>query len=717
MKELSINDLEELSILNFKNKSKLRKIYGYALINSNLSIIDYMTIRDILNLSGYDDVELHVLLVLMFVSLSKGSICIKIDKESLENKINSIQIDDSESIAGKIIKKIENFPELIYTVQSQKDLFHERKNEFKPLVLQIDEKYKLLYFYKYYKSEQKLKQKLFELIKISYFEKINIQDTEKIIHEILNEKPIFFNNLPSQFNNDQIMAMLVPVFHNLSIISGGPGTGKTSIVLNIVRIFVRLGIPVEKIKITAPTGRAAQKISDSILKNLKFIKTQNEIDSSLEEISCSTIHRLLKFDPGANNFYYNDKNKMDVDVLIIDEISMVDVILLSKLLDAVNQNTRVIFLGDRNQLPSVEAGAILADLIPDESRIFYSNDFIKLISNIIQKTAKNFDVKTCGDESSLKNMVVLLHENFRSEKSIQNISDAINEKNISAIEQIPVLEIVNLNRNSVSFENCDVIKWPGSDGDKDEHKNGGVFKILEQDNSIFEIHTLLSSWINHQFIKKDLDGEKYLSLISEIAEYDLNTIDDTRALKILEKLFLFIDHAKILTPLNSGLAGTIGINSFIINTFFKKFDPHSNGKVFAGLPVMINKNDYTKSLFNGDTGIILRQKDKKYCAVFIRSGEFVSYPLEMLESYVPAFAITVHKSQGSEYNEVLFIIPGSTPDKMVSKEIIYTGITRAKDLVILYSNDEKLKNSTMIKNERESGIISDFARGVLNTPG
>ena len=710
MNELSIIKLEELSILNFKNKNKLRTIYNNALLHSNLSIIDYMTIRDMLILSGYDDIYIHIILICMFMSLLKGSICIKIDERSLQDKISIFNIKETDNIAKNILTKIDKYPDLIYTEIAQNELFHDNKNEFKPLILIKNKNSNLLYFQKYYYAEKKLKSKLLNLIKFNHIEKINPDIVKKITDEILITNPIFFNNSPANFNNEQTLAMMIPTYHNLSIISGGPGTGKTSIIINLIRMFVRLGIPVEKIKISAPTGRAAQKISESILQNLKSLKNINDTDKNIEKISSSTIHRLLKYDPGTNSFHHNSKNKIDADVLIIDEISMVDAIILSKLLDAVEDNTRVIFLGDRNQLPSIEAGAILADLIPDETKISYSDKFIKMINSVLQKKSDHFNDKIAKNTHLLQNMVVLLQKNFRSEKSIQKFSNEINNQDISAIDEIPVLKTAEFKKDSIPLLDCNIINWPDPnnyDENLKSNSNTGVFKIYEENNNILEIHAIFSSWINHQFINRIIKNEKYLDLITEISEYKLNKFINKRAIEILEKLFIFIDHAKILSPLNSGLTGTSGINSFIIKIFHKKFDSSSNAKVFSGMPIMITKNDYGKNLFNGDTGIILRQKDNQYYGIFMRSGEFISYPIEMLNSYKPAFAITVHKSQGSEYNEVLFIIPESTPEKMISKEIIYTGITRAKDLIVLYSTDEKLKKGTMEKIERESGIIFD----------
>ena len=176
---------------------------------------------------------------------------------------------------------------------------------------------------------------------------------------------------------------------------------------------------------------------------------------------------------------------------------------------------------------------------------------------------------------------------------------------------------------------------------------------------------------------------------------------------LLEKLFLLLGRARILTLLREGPWGCEDINRFLEQYLQPQSDRRSRGTHFAGAPVLISSNDPGRGLFNGDVGITLPSQEGGYRVVFQRHGGYISFPAEALSSHELAFAITVHKSQGSEHDQVLLVLPPEGGRRLLTKEMVYTGITRARQLAVICSRKEVLRTAIKRKTERESGLM-DF---------
>jgi len=174
---------------------------------------------------------------------------------------------------------------------------------------------------------------------------------------------------------------------------------------------------------------------------------------------------------------------------------------------------------------------------------------------------------------------------------------------------------------------------------------------------------------------------------------------------LLEKLFLSLGRARILTLLREGPWGCEDINRFLAQYLQPQSDRHGRGTHFAGEPVLISSNDPGRGLFNGDVGITLRSQEGGYRVVFQRRGSYISFPAEALMSHELAFAITVHKSQGSEHDQVLLVLPPEWGRRLLTKEMVYTGITRARQVAVICSRKEVLRSAIKRKMERESGVM------------
>ena len=398
-----------------------------------------------------------------------------------------------------------------------------------------------------------------------------------------------------KYENLQRKAITSAISKGLMILTGGPGTGKTTTLNAIISIFEKRG---SRVLLAAPTGRAAKRMSD------------------LTGYEAKTIHRLLEvvYDQGGKlTFAHNENNPLECDVLVIDEMSMVDVILFEKLLRAVRLGCKLIMVGDSDQLPSVGAGNLLRDIID---------------SGIVT--------------------VIELKEIFRqAQKSL----------------------IVTNAHKIVSGEYPD---------------------LSRKDNDFF-------------FFRRD-DYDKAVRLIVDLARtrlpdaYNYSPTDDIQ----------------IITPSRKGTLGTVELNK-VLQQYINppnKLKPEFKGYLYTfrtGDKVMQTKNNYDivwhkgdeqgTGIFNGDIGKIVNINYATQNAVLDFDGRVANYPFDMLPQVELAYAITVHKSQGCEFEAVIMPVMGGF-DKLYYRNLLYTAVTRAKKLLILIGSEEKINN--MVDNNRRT---------------
>ena len=404
------------------------------------------------------------------------------------------------------------------------------------------------------------------------------------------------------------------------------------------------GIPLE-IALCAPTGKAASRLSESVMDAM----TRLEMPAALRESIPSealTIHRLLGAGRRAGTFRYHSENRLDFNVVVVDEASMVDLPTMVHLVEALGEDSILVLVGDKNQLASVEAGAVLSDVCSGFDRYCYSSRFISLA----RETGQDIGNVNGADKPyhELKDCIVVLEHNFRFRKGsgIDELSTEVNKGRIEKVFDI----LTSADFRGVRF----------------------------QDSS-----------------EKDV-----ASFLSESALTDLNLIRSS--VDALEALCRS-NGIKILCGTRRGIHGVQAINSFLSSAMFKG-DTHDFHGLLKGLPVIINKNDYFLSLFNGDTGICW--PDEKGCLkVFFKGqgGEIRAFLPSRLPTFEPAWAITVHRSQGSEYDRVLLILPrGDSP--LLGRELLYTAITRAKKELIIYGTIDALEKCVKRPTMRFSGL-------------
>ena len=526
-----------------------------------------------------------------------------------------------------------------------------------PLILDESGDNKLLYFQKYYVHENNLKKRIETFLNAEPSRIIHDTEIDDLLEKIYSSALVIRagrHHAPIIKDTDQINALKLALTSQFTIISGGPGTGKTLLMVNILRSLVRAGVQSSRIILCAPTGRAAQRMTETIQNNILSIEKPSREDSDLLSLKGSTLHRTLRYRRYRHDFYYRDTNPLPASVVLVDEVSMVDVVMMDNFLKAIDPaKTKLILLGDKDQLPAVAAGAVFAEMIPNGNR------------------ARRF-----------KSRFIVLRKVYRSEANLLQLATQINRGAFPSFK-------------AVSFEialSSKPDQWAFVDVESTDQWREQIYK-----------------WLQHQYFNPMPEhGKSYKDLIVDAGKMNIDRLITTKPGRyLLDKIFLIVERAKILSIIRKGIFGCTGINLLITDYLTKKFNTPAVRQTgaFHGALIIITRNDYTKELYNGDIGVIIRDPEGTYRAFFQRSGSYISFPVNLLPPWELAFAITVHKSQGSEFDNVLLVLPDDETNRLLTREIVYTGITRARKRVLLCGSRSSLNIALQRKIERQSGLM------------
>ncbi len=448
------------------------------------------------------------------------------------------------------------------------------------LILNNMGEYDALYLKLFYDAEKKVAERILEMSQLVF--DVNGEEIEVLIHEVEAETGI-------QLAEKQYEAVQAVFENSAMVITGGPGTGKTTIIRTIIALMERTH---QRVMLAAPTGRAAKRMTE------------------LCGVEAKTIHRLLEITPGVDEvgtqFARNSQNPLECDVLIVDEMSMVDILLMNSLLDAISRGTRVVMVGDSDQLPSVGAGNVLKDIIDS-------------------------DALTC----------IRLREIFRQ-----------------ARESMIVVNAHRINHGEMPLMN-------------------------DKDNDFFLVHR-----------------DDPLTLPETIADLCARRLPKAYGLTNLSQI-------QVLTPTRKSLIGVQNLNA-VLQDALNPASPDKAEKLTGrcvfreGDKVMQIKNNYQQEwerlsdgekglgVFNGDVGFISRIDNRNQKVSVIYDDKRVDYDFLLLEELELAYAVTVHKSQGSEFDVVVMPM-AETHRLLMTRNLLYTAITRAKHLVVLVGQEEYIK--------------------------
>lgn len=451
-----------------------------------------------------------------------------------------------------------------------------------------------------------------------------------------NQEPLDHLSLEEQIDWQQI-ACILAALNNFTIITGGPGTGKTTTTARLLTILRKLN-PDLTIGLAAPTGKAAGRLSES-----------------LNGQEATTIHRLLKTIPNTHRFFYNEDNPLHFDVVIVDEASMVDVALFAKLLSAIDDDTRLILLGDKDQLASVEAGSLFRDLCLSQSQSKpLTHTVADFVNSFIEDKQRALPASYCGEagQSLLSNHIIELKRSrrFDSRQGIGKLSKAIINNDVDQIR----------------------------------------YFIEERDSEQISIDTAYSEKIFHQAI------EEYADFINE---------PDIK--KAIEKF----DCLRVLCAIREGEYGLYQINKKIEDFLSRRGLIQPLQEFYHNRPIIITRNYHNLELYNGDVGIIRHNEDGELMAYFDTGDNLKVVAPGLISQCETVFAMTIHKSQGSEYDKVLIVLPQIENINLLTRELLYTAITRAKKSVTIQANEATLYTTAHRQVRRASGIGERLKRG------
>ncbi len=500
-----------------------------------------------------------------------------------------------------------------------------------------------VYLHRYWKYEEEI----VEVIKNLSAGKNNLPPEDEIKEKIA----ILFPDTTANKPDWQKTGVLLGLMRKFLIITGGPGTGKTTTVSKLLALRLMFNYDL-KIALAAPTGKAASRLNESMRNNLEHLNIPGKFKEKISGIKAVTIHRLLGAHADGSGFTYNKNHRLPYDLVVVDESSMIDVSLMHKLLTALKPGSSIVLLGDKDQLASVEAGSVFGDLCKSVLTEGKNNvldkeavDYLETICNT------RFDSYITGTPNILTGRVVQLTEShrFNKDSGIARLAEAVLSGNAKS----------EWMKKFYSNELEDV-------------------KFFETRN---EATALLKKWYNNFFP-------------------DENTNDNNALLETIGKI-------KILCAVKNAPSGngTDYMNLTVENEIKKRLNlTYENQAFYRFRQIMLTRNDYENGVFNGDIGIINIEKGSPKAIFPSEDGNPKIIDPYRLASIQTAFAITIHKSQGSEFDKVIIVLPSSPDSKILSRELLYTAITRAKKELIIISPKEVLNKAIKNRAHRSSGI-------------
>ena len=411
----------------------------------------------------------------------------------------------------------------------------------------------------------------------------------------------------------QVQAVRMGLVRQLVVVTGGPGTGKTTVAAFLLQALARLNPQNNslRIRLAAPTGKAAARLEESVRRGIG----SNAASLILEP--ASTIDRLLGYRPHSPYFFHNRDNPLPADVVLVDEASMVDLPKMAKLLDALESRTRLVLLGDKNQLASVDPGSVMAEICES-----------KLLANCVVELTES---KRFADDSPVKQISVAINQMRADDAWIAALSHA------------------------------------GPDDDA----------ITVHDSSDFD--PLAPPAAFREAIRR-----RYGPFVES---------------KTPREAFKALSKFRVLCALRHGPTGSTSVNAAIENVLF----PSRTGDCYSHRAILVTQNDYEIHLFNGDVGVLLPDPERNGDLSAFFEGRPRSVPFRLLPEHETAFAMTVHKSQGSGFSRVMVLLP-PRDSAILTRELAYTAITRTESGVDLWCGETSFKAGVSRQTERRMGL-------------
>ncbi|MHA7117085.1 exodeoxyribonuclease V subunit alpha [Pseudomonas promysalinigenes] len=484
----------------------------------------------------------------------------------------------------------------------------------------------------------------------------------------------------------QKLACALATRAGFSIITGGPGTGKTTTVVRLLALLqapaVEQGRPL-RIRLAAPTGKAAARLTESIGQQVERLQVTAQVRGHIPT-DVSTVHRLLGSRPGSRHFRHHAGNPLPLDVLVVDEASMIDLEMMANLLQALPPKARLILLGDKDQLASVEAGAVLGDLCRDAEEGRYSPATQAWLEQIGgQSLAASGLEQGDAQRNPLAQQVVMLRfsRRFGEGSGIGQLARLVNRQQAQAAR--------------------DVLSMPPAD----------VFGLALRNEQDKALDRLILDGLDRG--SEGPQGYRsYLRTIGRHRPAPGTAFDDPRWEQWAANVLHSFEDFQLLCAVRKGPWGVEGLNERVARVLHNAGLIDNQQLWYEGRPVLVTRNDYGLGLMNGDIGIALRLPDEQGQALlrvaFPRNdgGTGVRFVLpSRLNEVETVYAMTVHKSQGSEFSHTALVLPDAL-NPVLTKELVYTGITRAKHCFSLVEPRQGVFEEAVLRKVRRiSGLM------------
>ena len=483
-----------------------------------------------------------------------------------------------------------------------------------------------------------------------------------------------------------------------SIVTGGPGTGKTTTVVKLLALLQSQALagtnkdgevprPL-RIRLAAPTGKAAARLNESIAGAVAQLPLDafahgDAIRAAVPTI-VTTLHRLLGTVPNSRRFRHHADNPLSLDVLVIDEASMIDLEMMHAVLAALPPGARIVLLGDKDQLASVEAGAVLGELCRRAVDAHYTP---ATQARLEAASGERIDARFVDESgSALEQSIAMLREShrFSSESGIGQLAEAVNSGDKNSIDAV-----WNKAHGDIAFVAC-------------PERGEAVLKALVVDGRSTGDSSGRFGYRHYL----DMLRNARPAHCAESATFDAWAHDVLRA----------HGQFQVLCALRRGPWGVEGMNGRIARMLQEEDLIHANAEWYVGRPVLVTRNDYELGLMNGDIGITLALPvaDGKWSLrVAFAAGDATARIRWVLPSRLQAvetvFALTVHKSQGSEFTHAALVLPDKI-SPVLTRELVYTGITRARSFLTIASAGGKaiVERAAQVRVVRASGLSTGF---------
>ncbi|WP_312241588.1 exodeoxyribonuclease V subunit alpha [Pantoea sp.] len=472
------------------------------------------------------------------------------------------------------------------------------------------------------------------------------------MHSVRSVLDTLFGEQPEDW---QKIAAAVAMTRKTTVISGGPGTGKTTTVAKLLAAMIRLSQGALRIQLAAPTGKAAARLTESLGKALQGLSV-SEDERRRFPAEATTLHRLLGAQHDTQRLRYHAANRLHLDVLVVDEASMVDLPMMANLIAALPPHARVIFLGDHEQLASVEAGAVLGDIC----RCAETGYSALRAAQLVDLTGCALDGQDDEQAPPVRDSICLLRKSYRfdAKSGIGQLAKAVNLGDMQSVENVFAAAYADIQRQPLH------------------------------------------------------NGEAYQAMLEEIAEGYRDFLALVRRQAEPAEIIAAFSGFQLLCALREGPFGVHGLNQRIEQLLAQQRQirrPPGGSRWYVGRPVMIARNDSALGLFNGDIGITLLDEEGAMRVYFpLPDGSIKPVQPSRLPPHDTAWAMTVHKSQGSEFEHTALVMPGQFAP-VLTRELVYTAITRARKRLTLYSDNEVFRRAVELRTRRHSGLVERLA--------